>query len=749
VTHFQGSNSDHDPDRTWNPVAPEDTADTAVTERWAERGDPVSMPNPDPVGDASFVSQLRQFARINLGEMIGTKIVQVYHDDLGYEEISSDYLKVMRAVFAAPERFDSLYSRWRNPGSIVVLDRAPNTSRTTIAHALLATLCQEQPGIRTATLSFGGSTRFSHRRLPQQKNYAYLLDVPPDEDDFAVDPSFGASLGELGQALYERNCRAVILSNPGQWKRISRGAPAGITADLGDTKPIEIAEKWLLAENPAFDVGRWLSDHNIIELLTSCSPADVLDVVDLVTAISTAPERDLVDTDGGLPSRTGSSERAISGVDLFDRRVATVVAARSNWRQQLLAWHKQARRTSMERNFLVAAAVLKAVPVAHVYLKGAALGEALGEDKVPLKGQTVPGVIELVSAAHATLSHNDRVEFGQPEWDDAVLEYFWVDRPLVRKQFLRWLADAPFSKDTDALEVFPRDQARDLARRIAALCVRWAVRQRRSNPLAELAEGWHGTEHWPTLIDTLIGASLQPASARYIHEMLLDWSKIKSTPQRLAVVEACAGEFGRHNTGKALRRLRHVADSTDPRVAVALRQAVETLWEDDSVRAALFDTVVEWCTAHATMDAGKRTFSILATTTSSKSPTLPTLLLDDSGFNSDNQALANGWTALITTDADAELTRAVSLWLDAALLHPAVKDRVTEVLRTAIVRADSTNGEAPRDRVRAAIRRWSRQDDPGPEGRVELYNELSGLIDDDMISTFHGTLTVGDSGDPT
>lgn len=758
-----------DPERRgwWLSSPPSDTTmpDVASDTAWPDGGiDPTNHAE-SPGGDGSeavdrdTVTLIRQAARFNFGDMIGTQVIYYVGHMLDYDDLSPKFLAITHQVFAEPDGFAQLYANWRRPGSIVVLDRAANTGRTTVGYALLARLCQALPHVRPSVLRFGGSTNFSVRRLPREEDRAYLLELPPDEDGFAVSDTFGADLEDLARTLEQRQSWAVILTNPVQWTRIRRGAPASMTAELGEMNASAIARRWLAAEASGVDIDRWLGEPDIQRLLAGRTPADALDIVDLIIRMSSAPARDLVDLAGNLPEdSTGSPEHVAAGDDLFPRRVASVVAARDNWYQQILKWQTMPGRTSFERDFLLSAAALRDSPVSEVYLKSAALEHDLGGAEVNLLAQSAPGVIELVSKAHATLRHDDRIEFHQPGWDDAVLEYFWVDRPLARKKFLAWLAKAPFPQTNEALENISNQQRIDLARRVAVLALRWTLRQERPAPLVTLAETWHGKDQWQVFVDTLTNACLQPESAGYLHPLLLDWAKSKNTVLQLAVVAACAGEFGRRNPAKALRRLQHAARSVDQRVAANLRTAVTTLWEDKSVRPTLLTTVVKWCTDRSTIRAGRWAFSILVTTISAQHTGVPALLVGEDDIEVSTNDLITGWGTLLS--GDNEIDAAVAQWLSAALDQPACREQVVEVLRSAILAAGATAAsdsaganaediadsrayasadgrEPPRDRMRAAIRRWAREPDGDQSSaRHDLYRQISSRIDDDMIGTF-------------
>ncbi|MFF4292018.1 hypothetical protein ACFY0R_43155, partial [Streptomyces sp. NPDC001633] len=315
----------------------------------------------------------------------------------------------------------------RNRGAVLVLPREPGAGRAFTAHALLADL-HSRTGARVGPLSFGSTARFPLQRLPREANAGYLLDLPADEETFAVSDDFGAMLYDIQRALRGRSSRLIVLTTPEQWQRIRGGAPPGVVPELGIPDPVKVAEAWLTAEAPDVDAARWLADQRISDLLAGQPPSDTLQIVGLILKAEQAKT---------------PVEKSDTDPDGFNAKVLSVVKARTAWREDLLTWHKKPGRTSFERNFLLVAALFRNATVAHVYVQTAELCRRF-KHPVTLEGQEEPGVVELVAEIEAELdSTNDTIDFGRPGWDDAVLSYFWIDRPMARPTFLAWMAEAP------------------------------------------------------------------------------------------------------------------------------------------------------------------------------------------------------------------------------------------------------------------------------------------------------------------
>ncbi|MGW7304277.1 hypothetical protein ACWGI1_01710 [Streptomyces sp. NPDC054835] len=676
---------------------------------------------------ARAVADLRQEALFNFGEMTGVKLTAVLGQMLEHSELPDSYLETVRAVFAPPAGYAEVFKRFEEPGSVLVLLREPGAGRSFTAQALLADL-RHRTGARVGPLSFGGTNRFPVRRLPLEENVGYLLELPADEEKFEVAEDFGAVLGKIQYTLSKRNSRLVALTTREQWARICHGAPSGVVPHLGRPDPGKIAAAWLRAEASELDADKWVSDESVEDLLRGQSPADVLQIVSLI--LNAAKISRQVGTSG-------------EGSDPFRQQVLDVVSARKAWRSDLLNWHRHDGRTSFQRNFLLVAAMLRNAPVAHVYAQTAQLSEHLNKhEAVSLEGQGSPGVIEMVASIEADLAADDTIQFSKPGWDDAVLSYFWVDRPMARNDFLAWMAKAPMAKTTSFLETFTVEDRLLLANRVGAFAVRWAVRHEKARPLEEMVLAWRKDDAlWGAAVDLVSAAALHPAMGRFVHDVLLRWSKTaaedRAALQKLTV-EVCAGEFGRRHTGKALRRLRHAAETVHDDVRASLYKAVRNLWADPSGRATLFSSVIEWCSADPSRaEAGRRSFLALATLRSQEEADMPVLLSmggDEPSFPLAD--LITGWRALLGLSAEGapedQTAQAVSLWMDVAVEHPELQPIVFNVLRGAVDTEGRAGGSHPRHRLRDLLYLW--QPVPSvtadPE-RVRLRHELVDLLDHD------------------
>jgi hypothetical protein len=749
-----------------------------LAQQEAERGRRAS-PSPEAIEAVGQAATLQR-ALINLGEMIGTKYV--FEQTLDADApIDSEYLAVIRKVYAEPHfegvdrsrsSFAQALASLRPSGSVLVINRPPNSSRTTTAYAFLDQLVEEGLITDVRPLSFGGSQHFPARRLPHDHRCGFLLELPPDEDGFQVADAFGSGLGKLGERLARRDNRLIVLTRPEQWQRISHGAPPGVAPDLGKIRPHDIATRWLLAQEPSFPVSTWLRNTGIRRLIDGMTPTGILNVTSLMLDEHRKAERLAADVALGLTresTQQTSAERPLS----LDAQIANVVAVLSNWEDALYEWHEPEGhlRTSFERNFLLTAAVLRGDPVGHVYAKAAELTDTLDKkkDSVPIHGQQAPGVIAMTKAIKAQREEDGTLRFDRPHWDDAAIEYFWNDRPLARTSFLKWLAQVPIDDtgtNKEALETITKDARRALAGRIGEFALRWAVRHRRQEPLEEIAKAWyaHGTDRelWPLAVELLDNAAIHAASAPYVHTLLLSWAKRKEPSLQQAVVEVCTGQFGRRHTGKALRRLKRVANIGLEEVVGSLREAIQVLWADTSVRKTLFGYVVDWCGDEKIRDTvGQRTFAALAASPAPKAGRVPLVLHNGTTTDTDEEeefrppvsGLVTGWRTLLRQATgpagDRELDHAIYLWLDAALKQPSLRSLILDTLRRAV---DVRGPEGPtlREALRTCSQVWVQSETrPYSPDRAHLKQELSSLLDADLAKVQKRLLTEAPEAEET
>lgn len=102
-----------------------------------------------------------------------------------------------------------------------------------------------------------------------------------------------------------------------------------------------------------------------------------------------------------------------------------------------------------------------------------------------------------------------------------------------------------------------------------------------------------------------------------MRDELLDWTKTEgddSLAVRTLTAEVCGGALAQIYPKVALYRLVRLAQSTDLPVVEAVKNAIQALWQQASIRGLIIEQVSTWCTATdaARREAGLRAFLALA-----------------------------------------------------------------------------------------------------------------------------------------
>lgn len=659
---------------------------------------------------AELAALVRQAVGFNFGRVTGVELTAVIDQMADHQQLDDDHLDLIRAVFVRPRGYEKVRADLATPGSISVISGDAGSGRKTAAVHVLAEL--RRAGMSVRTLSYGIDSSFQARRMPRIENCAFLLELPPDEDEFSVSTKFGRTLDEISGILKSTKSRLIVLTDTDQWERVGGGASV-IARKLERPDAINVARAWLRLDLSDGVARPWTNDPRIQPFLAGQSPSSAMEMVDLILQACNASLEDLSDVDSDVDST--DSTLSVTDVDDFNRRVLSVVSARKNWFSQLLKWHKKPQRTGFERNFLVVAAALRGAPIGHIYSQTGALAGLIGGHKPELQGQDDIGVIQLVDSVDARLS-GDYVEFSKPGWDEAVLDYFWRDRPLGREGFLKWMANAPLKSTTQGVKEFNSEERALLAERMAFFTLRWAARHGTPENLSTIVTAWRKEKTLEQAVVRLVtAAALHPVIGRDTHQVLYDWAKKPNEDASLkaAVADACAGEFGITYPGKALVRLRHVATSSDPDVIQAVNAAVQKLWEEDSVRSTLFGEVIKWCASgdEGRQAAGRRGFVALAElAVNEQGAPLPALLAaqDSMGWRPGKDDLATGWRAALDPSVDEEQCRdALDLWLNAALEDTEIRETTIRVLRKAVQDEPGDTKQArPRHRLIDRMNIW-------------------------------------------
>ncbi|MEU4744246.1 hypothetical protein AB0G02_27805 [Actinosynnema sp. NPDC023658] len=310
---------------------------------------------------------------------------------------------------------------------------------------------------------------------------------------------------------------------------------------------------------------------------------------------------------------------------------------------------------------LLAAALLEGAAPWHVV---AAADSLLVLNKVERK-KTVP---LLTPSPYTRLSDLDygsftpeNCRFQASDSGAEVFRYFWQEHRDLRKTMVEWMGALPgqiSDLTRDELERFA-DRCAELAgcggtKEVLELAEIWA------RPSAESDDGV--SDHWKIryrrsiAVRLLTTTATDPAAGARIRQKLLDWSKKgENLNLQLLTAEVCAG-IGEAFPRIALTRLKYLADSPNPDVWSATRQATVSIGADLGT-ASFLRHVAEW-----SENAGSARLRLMVESTA-------TVLARDSE-DADLAAVVEFWRQALRTMPLENLYPAIVSWLRTAAETP-------------------------------------------------------------------------------
>ncbi|MFC0101121.1 hypothetical protein ACFFKH_26855 [Micromonospora marina] len=711
------------------------------------------------------IGDLSKKLRINLdvgtqsgGTVIGAQLVLGFiQRDHSTEPITPNQLQSVGSIFARSASYYEILWDFLAPGSIVVVTGEPGVGKSIAALALLSDISWIVPGRqRFRRLGYGAERLIDVDRLMDSSDVCTILELPPDDDrrsgeqpsaaGFMVSSSFGKHLNSMAAVMSKSGGRLVVVVDESQWERIGVDSPFK-AHHVVQAPGVAIMRGWLTQYGNR-DVDRWLGDDEIVRLVRDESPRGVMSVMQLIMRADRVPVEQLPDVsqDRQLPALE-------IGDEIFQRRVLSVVAARRSWHKELLAWHSHSGRSSFERNFMLIAAAYGGAPVGDVYDAAQRLGKHFGEPSAEFStnGQEGVGVLQVVDRVGADLAE-DVVSFSRPGWEDAVVKYFWADRPRCRDEFLTWLVNdvvRPANGETESKE--------SRAKRVVKFSLAFMVRFDKLDLLDTIVKSWHGDETlYEESIRLVARACFDQSIDRKVHHKLRLWASGGDARLIEASVRVCAGAFGIAYPGKALVRLRHAARSSDPSVLRAVKKAVAALWNEKATQPTLLKQVEAWCSDNDS--AGPHIFGALAAIVDEVHHKPSALVAARDGSSTANlMAILRCWQTLLAARVDEnELDESIWGWFEACLASPDERSFVLQLFRDVV--NGSTAPTSLRHRLDDSLQRWSLALDVSPERR-NLRRELDELLyadrytagqrDASMYATLHGRsgdLSTDDAG---
>ncbi|WP_157099562.1 hypothetical protein [Microbispora sp. ATCC PTA-5024] len=632
------------------------------------------MDDDDALPDNNVIG-VRQRVWKNEGTVIGV-VKQYLSRMLAYRDLPPSYIDICERTFVAPE---GLYPGSREPGE--------SAAEKLEHHHVIALIAGEDMGRHYAAVHLlhnaGEITVREVRREPGEVinlesllgtgRSGWLLDLRNDRD---LGQFLGRTLADFEPHLKRQESYLVAIVPPALWEKGGHGGEH-IKHYLELPASEEIIRLRLELADPYIDPRPWLdipAAEPIRQRVRNLTPDDAVQWAETIIRVQYAP----------LPHDLNEEKDANETIESYEQRVRIQLAikARENWRKHLLEWHI-GHPSSRERNFLVAAALLEQTAVGEIFKAATSLAVALGERVPEVQGQQGAGIIELSHQIGADLTGDEILQFLRPDYADAVLDYFWIDRQHLQDKFVTWMCGLP----VDLGEV----EAGVATERITGYVIKWTTRRGKLDLLVNLVEKWAPLNKVRGSTCELITAiALDAHVGGQARSLLLAWAKGErgATPDiQVLVANVCGGPLSRFYPRQMLTRLVYLAQTPHSAVAQAVADALRTLWQQPKIREQVLQQLVKWCLDVDVVRKAAGAEAFLALASLIEDDGVPSLLAY--AYHSYDKpgapypvALDRGWQASLESSTSA-ISSVLNQWLDAAVAAPVLQPLVEQSLTTA------------------------------------------------------------------
>jgi len=415
---------------------------------------------------------------------------------------------------------------------------------------------------------------------------------------------------------------------------------------------------------------------------------------------------------------------------------AEVTNAHRGWKTELRGWFDN-HPAPHERALLIAAATLPlAAEKAYVYSAASSLAQRL---QITVNGSGLAwcpatGLAALLEAEQ----EDNRIVFRRQGFAESALRHALADYPLARPDLLAWLA------------ALPTDQAvrDDLRNSLAETLSDLAAEHGEAELITRTGRTWGDNNLADLTFIALSRTCLHPRVGTSVRSALYEWSRAARTPQtlKLAIARVCE-PLGQTYPQVALTRLKHLATHGNRQVRDEVMKAARALAASGQ-RAEVFMAALAWCAKsneeNLTPQDRKRRrrvgvllFLELARPVNDLG--LPEVLGDDQAV--EPMTCLPGWQAALAFHTatygieDDAIEDVLWRWLDAALLHARLRERIIEVF----IQAATSSLAVPPNSSRQAgsvtphptaaeimigmVQRWASQD-PTNFTRQEIKEDI-------------------------
>lgn len=544
------------------------------------------------------------------------------------------------------------------------------SGRWTGALRLLSTVSEDRLTIRRIRRESGDN--FEMAGLRCYTRTGWILDLRDPDESMPVKADFGHELHQ-NQDLRTNGSYLVVVVSTELWEQIGDGAST-LAERLVPPDPLKLFTAFLRSVG-VMDREAWAERFKA--RIGNLRPGQVRE---WARALGSSYSEYLA-KNGRAPAASNDA----GGEEIAQ----TVRNAISGWMDELAQWHGAPDRTSYDRNYLLLAAVYDGAPVDAVHSRVASLAQALGETGAqaePLAGQQGPGLIELTRTIKAELLPDGWLRFPGPGFAEAVVRYFWRDRPHLTGDFTRWTVQL-------SLEL-KRPRGSQLAQRMAPWVLHHAQATRTTRLLRLVAAAWSEDQNLAEQAhDLLVMASLDEQIGSLVRKTIGAWATQETTSaallRTLARVFKTLTPAHRH---QMLGRLGDLARSTKDGVADAVGEAIHDLWSNADMHDRLRGTLIEWFGSDQESLQQAATSAFLYLALQQDGHGQPVLLSEPQAAAPD--WVIRGWRTVLEADEPTSLARpAFMAWLDTA----ATRETWTELVTTTLV---SAVHDTPNDHLR-------------------------------------------------
>lgn len=566
--------ADDIPRAGWPPMSPPSRTESNQVPTGEVTGNAQLASASAPVAEARGAGpHVDMHAGVNFGTMIGQFIQAAVRIHRG-QPLTRNWVDERLAAYVPPHNEGTAAEKLYDRHVLVLVAETIGSGRWTTALKLLQQTPEGELTIRCVRRETGDE--FTMEGLRDRERTGWILDLRAADESVPAGTMFGHELTQT-QILKDTKSYLVVVVGAELWKQIGEGAGA-LAEILEPPDPTDVLESYLRQSRICSNPAEWTQDHRIKPYLERLPPGQVYEWAQTIEQVEIDYKAKAMP--GELPA------------EVFGKKVDAVIKSRSGWFTGLTGWHSKPGRTSFERNYLLAMAVFDGVfedrPVEDVHEKVASLAATLGEATAPARGQEGPGLVELTREAGAVLQPNGIVRFPGPGYAEAIMEYFWLDRPHLLDSFTKWTAE-------QCLQLEQPYQV-TLANKVIPWVLHHSQSTRSTPFLRSVAARWSEDSRLVDhAVELLIAACLDSQIGNLIRNATTSWiGQARTTPAlKRALARVFQGLAPAYPTSM-LRRLAELAESPEPGVSEAVGAVMKALWDDAELRPRLHEALTTW-----------------------------------------------------------------------------------------------------------------------------------------------------------